>query len=85
MLGFEPTVPVDFRIVECIRAVLFMDLNTHVWVTSEDLVAESPVLALFANFVNFVDHGTDIGVFVQKDIGDQLSVGKITFSQIQMR
>lgn len=70
MLGVEPAVPVHFGVVETEAAVLLVDLDVHVRVAGEELVAEGAVFVLLADFVRFVDDGADGGVFVEEDRGD---------------
>ena len=64
MLGVEPAVPVDFGVIKVKDAILFSSFDIQIWVPSQEFVVEGAVFALGADFVNFVDDGADMGVFV---------------------
>ena len=84
MLGLQSAVPVDFRVVEMKRAIGFVNFNIGVKVTGKDLEAESPILAMLAYFVDLVDHGANCGILVQNDLGDELFIREVLFSEIEM-
>ena len=64
MLGAESWIPVDFRVIESEEAILLLDVYLHIVWTGEDLVAESSELVFLTYVVDFVDDGSDGGVFV---------------------
>lgn len=65
MLGAESCVPIDLRIIEFEKTILFFDFYIHVVWTSKDFIFEGSKLVLLANIVDLVDDGTNAGVFVQ--------------------
>ena len=84
MLGVEPAVPVHFGVIESEPAVSFVDLDSHVWVACEELVAEGAVFVGFAHPVGLVDDGADGGVFVLEDGGDEMLVGEVVVAEVEV-
>ena len=84
MFGVETAVPVHLGVVETKRAVLLVDLHIHVRVAGEKLVTEGAVLILLADFVGFVNHGADGGVFVEEDDGDQVFVREVLIAEVEV-
>ena len=70
MFGLEAAVPVHLGVVETKPAISLVNLDVHVWVAGEKLVAEGAIFVLSADIVGFVDHGADGGVFVKEDGAD---------------
>ena len=84
VLRVETAVPVDLGVIEPEAAVFLVDLDVHVRVAGQELVAEGAVLVLFADFVDFVDDGADGGVLVQEDGGDEVFVREVLVAQVQV-
>lgn len=85
MLGVQPAVPVDLRVVEAEGAVFLADLDVEVVDAGEELIAEGAKLGLIADVVDFVDYGADGGVFVHEYFGDEVLVGEVGFADVKMR
>lgn len=84
MLGAETAVPVDLGVVEMKSAVFLVDFHIQVWVAGEELVAKSAVFVPLADFVCFVDHGADGGVFVEEDGGDEVFVREVLLAEVEV-
>ena len=84
VLRVEPAVPVHLRVVETERAAFLVDLDLHVRVAGEELVAEGAVFVRLADVVGLVDDGADGGVFVEDDGGDEVFVGEVFVAEVQV-
>lgn len=84
VLGLELRVPVDLCVVEGEDAVVLLDLDVEVVGAVEDLVAEGAELGLGADVVDLVDDGLEAGDFVEDDVGDDLFVGEVLVSQVEV-
>ena len=84
MLGAETAVPVDLGVVETEPAVFLVDFHIQVRVAGEELVAKSAVFVPLADFVRFVDHGADGGVFVEEDGGDEVFVREVLLAEVEV-
>lgn len=84
MLGVQPAVPVDLRVVEAEGAVFFADLDVEVVDAGEELVAEGAEYGFVADVVDFVDYGADRGVLVHEDFSDEVLVGEVGFADVKV-
>ena len=84
MLWLELRVPVDLCVVKGEDAVVLLDLNVEVVRSGEDLVAEGAELGLGADVVDLVDDGLEAGDLVEDDVRDDLFVGEVLVSQVQV-
>lgn len=84
MLGVELAVPVYFGVVEFEDTAGLAYLNVQIIRTPEDFVGKSSELVLRANVVDLVDDGLDVRVLVKEDLGDDVFVGQVLISDIEM-
>lgn len=84
VLGLELRVPVDLCVVEGEDAVVLLDLDVEVVGALEDLVAEGAELGLCADVVDLVDDGLEARDLVEDDVGDDLFVGEVLVSQVEV-
>lgn len=84
MLGLELRVPVDLCVVKGEDAVVLLDLDVEVIRAGEDLVAEGAELGLGADVVDLVDDRLEAGDLVKDDVRDDLFVGEVLVSQVQV-
>ena len=85
MLGVEPAVPVDFCVIEAESALFIPDFDVQIWVSGKELVGKSTKDTFSTNIRDFVDYSANDGVLVQNHGGDDMFVGKIMLSEIEMR
>lgn len=84
VLGVEAGVPVDFGVVEAEGALFLLDLDVEVVGAGEDFVGEGAEGGGVADLVDFVDYGSDGGVFVHEDLCDEGFVGEVGFADVEV-
>ncbi len=84
MLCLELAVPIDLGVVELEDAVALGDLDVEVVWAGQHLVLEGPELGLGADIIDLINHGPDLGVLVEDDLCDEVLVGDIVFSEVEM-
>ena len=85
MLGVEPTIPVDFGVIEAESALFVSDFNVQVWVSSKELKGKGSKDAFSTNIGGFVDYRANGRVLVQNNGGDYRFVGEILLAEVEMR
>jgi hypothetical protein len=84
VLGVELAVPVDLGVVEFEDTASLADFDIQIIRTPEDFVGKSSELVLRTNVVDFVDDSLDVRVLVKEDLGDDIFVGQVLISDIEM-
>ena len=85
MLGVEPAVPINLRVIKAESALFISDFDVQVWVSSEQLIGKGSEDTFSTNVGGFVNYRADIGVLVQDHGGNDVSVWKILLAKIEVR
>lgn len=84
VLGAQPAVPVHVCVVEAELAVIFLRDDVQVFVAGYDLQGEGSEFVFGAYVVEFVDDGFDSGVLVHDYRGDEILIGEILVSEVEV-
>lgn len=84
VFGAQLGVPVHLGVVESEDAACLAHLDEQVIWAGEDLVGEGAELVFSTNVVGLVDDGADVWVFVENDLGNDVSVREILPTNIQV-
>lgn len=84
VLCVQSTVPVDLGVVETERAISFSDLDVHIVRSSEYFILERPILAFFANIIDFVNDCSYTWVLVDQNLANDVLVLQVMLSEIEM-
>lgn len=85
MLRIEPAIPVDLGVIKAEMAFFFFDFDVQIWDSGEELVFKGTEGAIVADVGGFIDHGANRRIFVQEDRGDQVFIGVVLLTEIEMR
>jgi hypothetical protein len=84
VLGVELAIPVDLGVVEFEDTASLADFDVQIIRAPEDFVGKSSELVLRANVVDLVNDSLDVRVLVKEDLGDDVFVGQVLISDIEM-
>lgn len=84
MLGIEPTVPVDLGIIEAENALFILDFDVQIWISGEEFILKGTKDAFGTYIGNFVDYSPNRRVLVQDNRGDDMFVGEVLLTEIEM-
>lgn len=84
VLALQPTIPEDLAVVEAEDRAAFPHLGLHVIFAGKDFVVEHAEFVLGAEGLGFIDDGADAGAFGEDDGADEMAVGELFFTEVQM-